>query len=339
MRRSRTIAAVGILALMGLFVSLPAGAQESSPSPTEASASDDPVIAAVGDMVCTRGHKEGAERAPQYGKCRYEKVSDIVADGNYDAFLALGDEQYLRGQYANFMRWYDPSYGRVKNITYPIPGNHEYYTPGAAGYYRYFGKRAHGAPGYYSFDLGEWHVVALNSQLCKNKTWYPDTGYVHNLPGWGCHAGSPEYRWLERDLTQHDDAACTMALMHHPMYKWSYWDLRDDHRIQKSLLKLLDAHGADVVLTGHWHNYQRFAPMNPRGHTDPNGAAEFIVGTGGDTYNPPPKNMPEPEGLEFFNDGSYGILQMTLHPDSYDWKFVAAAGEDPVDDAGTAPCH
>ena len=297
MRRQQLTVTAVVAALFAALLALPASSQDATPSPAaDAASSSDPVIAAVGDLVCTRGHKEGAERAPEYGRCKYQKVSDLIVNGDYDAFFALGDNQYLRGQYSNFMRWYDPSYGRAMDITYPIPGNHEYYTPHAAGYYRYFGKRAHGPHGYYSFDLGQWHIVALNSQLCKNKTWYPKTGYVHNLPGWGCYGGSPEYQWLEKDLKANRDATCTMALMHHPMYKWSYWDIRKEHRIQKPLLKLLYRYGGDVVLAGHWHNYQRFAPMNPRGHTDPNGAAEFIIGTGGDTYNPPPKKMPKPTG-------------------------------------------
>ena len=127
--------------------------------------------------------------------------------------------------------------------------------------------------------------------------------------------------------------------MHHPMYKWSYWPIREDHRIQKPFLKLLQQSGADVVLAGHWHDYQRFEPMNARGHADPKGLAEFIVGTGGDTYSPLPTKMPKPEGLVVAHDGSYGVLQMTLHPDSYDWKFVTAEGQPPFDDSGSAQCH
>lgn len=310
---------------------------KTEPAVVDAAAAD-PVIAAVGDMVCHRGHKEGPIRPDKYGECRYTKVSDIVANGDYDAFLALGDLQYLQGDYDRFMKYYDPSYGRVKNITQPVPGNHEHYTPGAAGYFRYFGARAHPPKGYYSYDLGEWHMVALDSQLCKNKTWYPDKGYVHDLPGWGCRPGDPQYEWLKKDLAENADAECTLAYMHHPMFKWSYWAIRKTDRIQKPLLKLLYEYGADVVLTGHWHNYQRFDTMNPEGEVDPMGAAEFIVGTGGDTYGPLPKRE-QPTGLLEVHDGSYGVLEMTLHPDSYDWDFISAEGEPPYSDPGSAECH
>lgn len=316
----------------------PASLSRGSPS-SSPNASHAPVVAAVGDMVCNRGTKEGPNRAPKYGLCDSMAVSDIVVDGSYDAFFALGDEQYLRGSYQHFTGYYDPSYGRVKDITYPILGNHEHYTPGAAGYFEYFGPRAHPPTGYYSFDIGKWHVIALDTQLCKNKIWYRRTGMVYNLPGWGCKANSPQYQWLQQDLEANGDAACTMALMHHPMYKWSYWPIRKDHRIQKPFLKLLQQNGADVVLAGHWHDYQRFEPMNARGKTDPNGMAEFIVGTGGDTYSPLPTKMPKPVGLAVAHDGSYGVLQMTLHPESYDWQFVTAAGEPAFRDSGSAQCH
>ena len=201
--RRLTVAAGLIVALVVLPASLPDSREvgpapvgdfqaldEASPTPAS-NASKDPVIAAVGDMVCNSGPEEGPDRAPKYGLCEYMAVSDIVANGSYDAFFALGDEQYLRGSYQHFTDFYDPSYGRVMGITYPIPGNHEHYTPDAAGYFEYFGERAHPPTGYYSFDIGKWHVVALDTQLCKNKIWYRTTGMVHNLPGWGARRTAP----------------------------------------------------------------------------------------------------------------------------------------------------
>ena len=347
MRSARLPALLLVAALASGAVGLPS-------APADEASGGDPVIATVGDMVCHRGPQEGPNRnIKKYGECVYDKVSDLVVEGDYDAFLALGDLQYLRGALDRFNRYYDPAYGRVKDITYPVPGNHEYYTfehgRWGDGYYRYFGQAAHPPRGYYSFDVGDWHVVALNSQLCKEKSWLPRVQYVRGLPGDGCRPGDPQYEWLKRDLAAHPNTeyACTLAYMHHPLFKWSYWPIRKTDRVQRPLWRLLRTAGADVVLAGHWHNYQRFEPINTRGEPSDKGMAEFIVGTGGDFYNPLPTEeagayggeQPKPEGLAAADWGTHGILEMTLHPDSYDYRFITAEGEEPFEDSGSAECR
>jgi len=339
------------IALVMLFVGVSQAPADESPSPTTAAAADAPVIAATGDMVCNRGPKEGPIRnIEKYGLCEYMTVSDLVVDGDYDAFFALGDLQYLRGSLEKFRTFYDESYGRVKDITVPVPGNHEYYTRTdgmwGAGYYTYFGKAAHPPNGYYSQDIGDWHVITLNTQLCKEKSWLPRFGMIHGLPGDGCRPGDPQYEWLQRDLASHPNSeyACTMAVMHHPLFKWSYWPLRKTDRVQRPLWRLLMRAGADVALAGHQHDYQRFEPLNTRGELSDKGMAQFISGLGGDTYQQIAKEgawnyQPKPTGLAAVQGSSYGILEMTLNPEGYDFRFVTAEGQEPFEDSGSADCH
>lgn len=301
--------------------------------------------------MCNRGHREGPDRDfEKYGTCSYEKVSDLVVDGNYEAFLALGDLQYLRGGLEKFRTLYDPAYGRVKDITWPVPGNHENYTRTdglwGAGYYAYFGAIAHPPTGWYSKDIGGWHVIMLNSQLCKEKSWLPQIGMIHDIPHSGCRAGSEQYDWLKQDLAAHPNSEypCTLAAFHHPLFKWSYWPLRKTDRVQRPLWRLLRNHGADVVLNGHQHGYQRFEPLNTRGELSDKGMAEFIVGTGGDTYQqvaePGHWNyVPKPTGLASVQGNSYGILEMTLGTDGYSWNFKTAEGEPEFSDSGSADCR
>ncbi|MEX2421391.1 MAG: metallophosphoesterase family protein, partial [Actinomycetota bacterium] len=148
-----------------------------------------PVIAAVGDIACNSLPSEHRRR------CRYDAVADAIRGIGPNAFLALGDLQYLHGGLEDFRRYYDRYFGDLKEITTPVPGNHETYTLYAEGYYDYFGKDAHGPGGFYSFDLGNWHLVALNSQICKGSTWNPDLGQQtpitkNEVIGEGCGPGT-----------------------------------------------------------------------------------------------------------------------------------------------------
>jgi hypothetical protein len=233
--------------------------------------------------------------------------------------LTLGDNAYEDGTPEEFADCYDPSWGRYKDRTKPSPGNHDYNSEGAEGYFGYFGVAA-GDPskGYYSYDLGAWHLVALNSN-CE------EVG--------GCDASSPQVRWLTADLAK-DGKSCTLAYFHHPLFTSGKY--RPGIPQVKPLWEALYAAGADVVLNGHDHNYQRFAPQDPSGEADPeHGIREFVVGTGGKSHYAivvPVANS------EVHNDDTYGVLKLTLRREGYDWRLVPVEGAR-FTDSGSARCH
>ena len=319
MRRSRVAGIAWALAL-GVVGVLPG---------TTSASGHVPVIAAVGDIACK--HPPGNN----VHACQYDDVSDLIAGHGYDAFLALGDEQYEYGRYADFVQNYGAYFGRVLPITDPVPGNHEYGTTDADGYFRYFGSVARDRRGWYSFDLGSWHLIALNSAICSPYTGEP------------CGPGTPQYRWLRRDLASHpnSDYPCTLAYWHHPLFDWEKY--QNNHWIQsfdldrgKPFWKLLQRAGADVVLTGHNHNYQRYLPMDADGTYDPNGIVEFIAGTGGRNTNELGSPSTRPPTFVTGQDDAMGILSMRLGEGWYSWQWVPAAGQ-PTGfvDAGSAGCH
>jgi acid phosphatase type 7 len=318
MRRS-----VQLIVTAGVLVTAIAGAQLTSATSTPIT------IAAVGDIAC----KNPPGNNPHV--CRYDDVSNLVASGGYGAFLPLGDNQYEYGRYLDYVQNYDPWFGRFLPTTYPVPGNHEYGTADAAGYYRYFGSIAQGPDGWYSFDLGGWHVIALNSAICSP---------YYGAP---CNAGTPEYEWLKADLAAHPNSQypCTLAYWHHPVWDWekyqnNHWVQSFDYDRAKPFWKLLVQAGADVVLSGHNHNYQRYAPMDATGNEDDaNGIREFIVGTGGRNLNGLAGPSKMPATFVTGQGSSFGLLSLTLRPDSYDWSFVTAAGSPAFIDAGSATCH
>ena len=212
------------------------------------------------------------------------------------------------------------------SITHPVPGNHEYQASNgtdcdgsgtASGYFRYFGAAAGDpADGYYSYDVGTWHLIALNSNC-------PAVG--------GCSARSPEEQWLRADLAAHA-AQCTLAYFHYPRFS-SSGDIKGSSAFWVDLY----AAGADVVLSAHKHNYERFAPQDPNGSADPNrGIREFVVGTGGKSYQGF-KSTPDPNS-EVRDAGVFGVLELTLHPGRYDWQFVPVAGKS-FFDSGSTSCH
>lgn len=232
--------------------------------------------------------------------------------------LALGDLAYKDGSNENF-RCYDKTWGRAKSRTRPAPGNHEYHTPHAAGYFHYFGPAA-GDParGYYSFNQGSWHIIALNSQC-------GDVG--------GCGKGSPQERWLADDLQAHH-ANCTLAFWHVPLF--SSGDEHGNNAEMKDFWKDLYAAGVDIVLNGHDHDYERFAPQNPDEGADPaRGIREFVVGTGGKNQRGFSKPRP---GSEVRSNSTFGVLQIVLHEHGYDWQFVPVPGGK-FTDAGSGTCH
>ncbi len=231
----------------------------------------------------------------------------------------LGDNAYETGSPSDYANCYAPTWGRLLSRTHPAPGNHEYLTPGASGYFSYFGAAA-GAPdsGYYSYELGAWHIVVINSNCSAVR---------------GCQTGSRQEAWLRADLAAHR-ASCTLAYWHHP--RFSSGEHGDTVAMQPIWQDLYDA-GADVVLNGHDHDYERFAPETPTGAADPaRGIREFVVGTGGKNHYPITR-APEPNS-EVRNWDTFGILKLTLHARSYDWQFIPEAGKT-FTDSGSGRCH
>jgi hypothetical protein len=235
-----------------------------------------------------------------------------------DAVLALGDIQYENGERANFDGSYDPTWGRLNDIVHPAVGNRDYGLGNADGYFDYFGSRAGSAPGgYYSFDVGAWHLIALNS----------------NCSIVSCAAGSAQESWLRDDLAAHSDTKCQLAYWHHPLFL-SGTTARVTAMTQ--IWQDLQGAGVDVVLNGHVHDYERFAPQNSAGNDDPEGPREFIVGTGGDSHAGP--QTPVAANSEVRNRDTFGVLRLTLHATSYDWRFVPEAGRS-FTDSGSQDCR
>jgi hypothetical protein len=237
--------------------------------------------------------------------------------------FAAGDLAYQRGTYEEFQKCYGPTWGRFKARTRPTPGNHEYNGAPATGYFRYWDGRA-GDPGkgYYSYDLGAWHIVVLNTN-CESK----ELG--------GCAEGSPEETWLKQDLAEHP-AACTLAYGHHALFSSGLFAKHAEHPELRAFWQdLYDAH-ADLVLAGHEHSYERFAPQNPQGNPDPeHGIREIVVGTGGRSHTPLGYAKPN---SEIRDDKTYGVLKLTLSPGKYRWEFIPVPGK-AFHDSGEGTCH
>ena len=249
------------------------------------------VVAAAGDIAC-----------PRSLSC--VDTSALIDAMHPAAVLALGDLQYENGALEDFRAVYDATWGRFKAITHPAPGNHEYSTPRAAGYFAYF----RGVATWYSFDLGGWHLVSLNSN-CRSVG--------------GCQAGSPEERWLKADLAAHP-AKCTLAFWHHP--RWSSGLHGTDPGYDAFWNDLANAN-AELVLSGHDHDYERFAPDR--------GVRQIVAGTGGRSLYPV---LRKEVGSEVVNDDTYGVLELTLHPTSYEWRFVPARAGG-FTDSGQTECR
>jgi len=232
--------------------------------------------------------------------------------------MAVGDLAYPDGSIENF-ECYDKTWGRAKSRTRPAAGNHEFHAAGATPYFDYFGAAA-GDPktGYYGYELATWHIIVLNSE-CK------DVG--------GCEAGSPQEKWLRGDLAA-QPAACTLAYWHKPLF--SSGNAHGNDPTVKPFWQALYEANADVVINGHDHDYERFAPQNSDGAADAaRGIREFVAGTGGKNHRP--FATPKPNS-EIRNADAFGVLKLTLKPKSYDWEFIPEAGKS-FTDSGTGNCH
>jgi acid phosphatase type 7 len=273
--RSATVIIVALLTILLAFGCAP----KRPPGPPPSGK----VIVAAGDIAdCSSDGDEATAR---------------LVIGIEGTVLTLGDNAYEDGTAQDFSECYEPSWGQFKERTRPAPGNHDYETEGASAYFDYFGDAA-GQPGkgYYSYDLGQWHIVALNS----------------NCEEVGCGASSPQVRWLEADLAK-QARPCTLAYFHYPLY--SSGEYRPGIHEVKPLWEALHAADADVVLNGHDHNYQRFAPQDPNGKADPErGLREFVVGTGGRSHY---SILGPIANSEVYNDETYGVLKLTLRPENY----------------------
>jgi hypothetical protein len=291
----------------------------------------DPVIAAAGDIACDPGSNRFATGLGTATGCQMLETSDELLKMDLSALLPLGDEQYEDGTFGKFMASFDPTWGRLKAQMRPVVGNHEYRTPGAAGYFDYFdGVGAAEGPagargrGYYSYDLGAWHIVALNSE-CSD----PPAGNPYKQD---CAAGSPQERWLRADLAAHPNR-CTLAYWHHPLLSSG---VESGNGAVAPLFQDLYDGGADVVLTGHDHGYERFAPMDAAANRDgARGVREFVVGTGGKNHQATRSIQPN---SEVRNSDTFGVLQLTLRPNGYLWSFVPEAGAT-FTDSGANACH
>ncbi|MEW5943971.1 MAG: metallophosphoesterase [Pseudomonadota bacterium] len=227
--------------------------------------------------------------------------------------LAVGDLAYPKGSSRDFERCFAPTWGKFKERILPAPGNHEYLTPGAAGYFEYFGNRAGEAgKSFYSVDLGQWHIVSLDSNI--------DAG-----------PGSDQLRWLEQDLAE-SRHACVLAFWHHPRFSSGR---HGNNAGMAAAWKALYERGASVVISGHDHNYERFAPLDATGRPDAaRGIRSFVVGSGGaKLYDFGVRD----ESSEAWNGSSWGVLKLSLYPDRYTWEFVPA-GEGKFRDSGSGRC-
>jgi hypothetical protein len=313
MRRRPVIAAIAIGVLAAAFAQ---GAVARTLAPV-------PVIAAVGDIACKN------PPANNRSVCQYDDVAAAIGARDYDRLLLLGDNQYEYGLYRDYVENYDAYFGELLPITAPAPGNHEYGDPGAAGYFRYFGQSAHG--GYYSFDLGSWHVISLDSTVCR-------------AAGAECGPGSAQHEWLRGDL-EASDAVCTLAYWHHPRFDWLKYqkaDWAEDFELRRSepLWNLLYANDADVVLSGHNHNYSRWMPADTQGASDPDrGITQFIVGTGGRNLNGFGNFHTRPDIFVRGQSNAFGFLQLRLKPGGWDFRWISAPGQPSFVDRGTGTCH
>lgn len=301
-----------VAALLGVAAALasctasvsPSASSTPTPSPTPSPPPPPPVVLAAGDIAaCDSGGDEA--------------TADLL-DTLDGLVITLGDNAYPDGTAAEFADCYDPSWGRHLDRTHPSAGNHDYQTDAAAAYFAYFGAAA-GTPGegWYSYQVGSWHVVVLNSN-CE------DVG--------GCGPDSPQTDWLRQDLVAHP-AGCTLAYWHHP--RWSSGDQHGSDPRTDAFWRILHDVGADLVLTAHDHLYERFVPMDSEGAAANPGVVEFVVGTGGRSLYEFGTALATSAARD---NSTYGVLKLTLHQDSYEWEFVPAS-DTGFGDAGSAACR
>jgi hypothetical protein len=273
----------------------------------------DPVLVAAGDVACDPGAPTFYDGVGTANSCRQRDTAELVERLDPDAVLVLGDDQYDDGRYAKYLRSYDPSWGRFKRISHPTPGDG--FVTG--GYYRYWGHSARpsGTP-WYSFRVGAWHLISLNSNC--------------DLVD-GCGPGSPQAQWLRRDLAAHR-TACQLAFWHEPRFSSTK---PAGARNMKPIWKVLSDFDAELVLSGEAHNYERFRGLDAGGRPRPGGVRQFIVGTGGKSLVPFTRRS---NGSAQRNSTTFGVLELTLQEKGYAWRFVPLPGGT-FEDSGSAACR
>lgn len=288
------------------------GSTTPSAEPTGAGSSSGPVLLAAGDIACDPANPAFNDGRGTATLCRQGDVAKMMQRLRPDVVMALGDTLYGGASLAGYRASYEPSWGRFLDETRAVVGNHEYETPSAQGYFDYFGDRA--GPqgrGYYSFDEGAWHVVVLNSNCWEVS----------------CAPSDAQVRWLVKDLRR-NRSACLLAAWHHP--RWSS-GLHGGYEPVSAFLRPLASAGVDVILNGHDHHYERFAPRTADGRADPDGFRQFIVGTGGAEIYP----IGVPAALSEERRAAFGVLELTLGEGGYDWSFESLEGPG---DRGSASC-
>jgi hypothetical protein len=284
---------VWFVAASSLFLTFPVSA---------AQAGSDPVLVGAGDIATCKSNADS-------------KTAALVKQVGGTVFTA-GDNAYDSGSPAQYADCYDPTWGAFRSKTHPAVGDNEYDTSGAKGYWGYFGSKAGPkGKGWYSYDLGTWHIVVLNSNCSE-------VG--------GCDRGSPQEQWLRADLAA-TGAKCIAAVWHHPRFSSVYGNSSATKQFWEDLY---DA-GADIVINGHHHAYERFAPQDPSGRADSHGIRQFTVGTGGAPLAGSFRSV-QPNS-QVRNAKTFGVLKLKLHAGSYDFTFIPAAGSS-FKDSGSGTC-
>ena len=270
--------------------------QTATHTPTSApTSSGSVVLVGAGDIAnCSRTQDE---------------QTALLLDNIPGTVFTAGDNAYVDGSYTEYLNCYDPNWGRHKSRTMPSPGNHDYLTSGAAGYFQYFNN----IPSYYAYDLGAWRIYALNSEISVSST-------------------SAQAIWLQNDLAA-NPRQCVLAYWHKA--RWSSGSNHGDNSAMQPIWQILYDAGAELVIAGHEHHYERFAEMNASGAAVAQGLREIVAGTGGAALYP----FGSPEAASQVRDNTaYGVLKLTLHSNSYDWQFVPA-GTATFTDSGSSNCH
>ncbi len=279
-----------------LMITLAAGkASPAVPTVVGTDSSEDAVLVGAGDISdCSNNNDE-----------RTAQLLDAIPG----TIFTTGDNAYRSGTFLEYITCYDPTWGRHRDRTKPVPGNHEYHTSDAAGYFQYFNN----IPSYYAYSLGSWRIYALNSEIDPSQN-------------------SFQLAWLREDLAT-NPSQCAFAYWHRP--RWSSGNHHGSDEDLQDLWRILYEAGVELVVNGHEHHYERFAEMNGEGVATSPGLREFVVGTGGRDHYGFGRPLPASEVRE---DSTYGVLKLTLHADSYDWEFIPIAGST-FTDSGSTNCH
>jgi hypothetical protein len=284
--------------------------QQSASAPEPALLGPSVTLYAAGDIAECRTSAINTTMAARTA----DEIAAALATDNTARVLTLGDNAYPNGSATDYAACYDPTWGRFKQRTLPSPGNHEYHTPAAAAYFDYFGALAGmQRRGYYSVDIGAWHVMSLNS----------------NLDG---AAQQAQLDWLKADLAARP-AGCALAFWHHPVFSSGG---HGNNAVMQEAWRLLERAGTDLVLSGHDHDYERFAPQDADGHADAqHGMRQFVVGSGGAQLTP---MLVRRANSETADNTTHGVIKLTLKKSGYAWDFLPVAGGS-YRDHGSAACH